>query len=157
MATKECEIKTELTGNDDFAGLVMDALGNFPNYATSVSGNQAKCDEISAPKVGMGFNTWQRGRAYSVITFNEADKTITISTSINGLTGGAWNGKYAGEICEMLASKLKNDMEKRKRSVKATVAALSPADEIKKFKDLLDQGIITQEEFDAKKKQLLGL
>ena len=31
------------------------------------------------------------------------------------------------------------------------------ADEIVKFKVLLDQGIITQEEFDAKKKQLLGL
>lgn len=33
----------------------------------------------------------------------------------------------------------------------------SAADELKKFKDLLDCGIITQEEFDAKKKQLLGL
>ena len=33
----------------------------------------------------------------------------------------------------------------------------SAADEIKKFKDLLDAGIITQEEFDTKKKQLLGL
>lgn len=31
------------------------------------------------------------------------------------------------------------------------------ADEIKKFKELLDGGIITQEEFDAKKKQLLGI
>lgn len=31
------------------------------------------------------------------------------------------------------------------------------ADEIKKFKELLDCGAITQEEFDAKKKQLLGL
>lgn len=31
------------------------------------------------------------------------------------------------------------------------------ADEIKKFKELLDSGAITQEEFDAKKKQLLGL
>jgi hypothetical protein len=30
-------------------------------------------------------------------------------------------------------------------------------DEIKKYKELLDEGIITQEEFDAKKKQLLGL
>lgn len=37
------------------------------------------------------------------------------------------------------------------------VQALSSADELKKFKDLLDSGIITQEEFDAKKKQLLGL
>ena len=35
--------------------------------------------------------------------------------------------------------------------------ATSPAEELKKFKELLDMGIITQEEFDAKKKQLLGL
>lgn len=35
--------------------------------------------------------------------------------------------------------------------------AVSAADELKKFKDLLDGGVITQEEFDAKKKQLLGL
>ena len=33
----------------------------------------------------------------------------------------------------------------------------SPADELKKYKELLDMGIITQDEFDAKKKQLLGL
>ena len=31
------------------------------------------------------------------------------------------------------------------------------ADEIKKYKELLDQGAITQEEYDAKKKQILGL
>lgn len=34
---------------------------------------------------------------------------------------------------------------------------LSSADELKKYKDLLDSGIINQEEFDAKKNQLLGL
>lgn len=33
----------------------------------------------------------------------------------------------------------------------------SSADELKKFKELLDSGAITQEEYDAKKKQLLGL
>lgn len=37
------------------------------------------------------------------------------------------------------------------------VAGNSAADEIKKFKSLLDEGIITQEEFDAKKKELLKL
>lgn len=31
------------------------------------------------------------------------------------------------------------------------------ADELKKYKDLLDDGAITQEEFEAKKKELLGL
>ena len=30
-------------------------------------------------------------------------------------------------------------------------------DELKKYKEMLDQGLITQEDFDAKKKQLLGL
>ena len=35
--------------------------------------------------------------------------------------------------------------------------ANSPAEELKKMKELLDMGIINQEEFDAKKKQLLGL
>lgn len=33
----------------------------------------------------------------------------------------------------------------------------SSADELKKYKELLDDGVITQEEFDAKKKQILGL
>lgn len=45
--------------------------------------------------------------------------------------------------------------------IKAPVATqsttVSAADELKKFKELLDMGVITQEEFDAKKKQLLGL
>ena len=34
---------------------------------------------------------------------------------------------------------------------------VSAADELKKFKDLLDMGVISQEEFDAKKKELLNL
>ena len=33
---------------------------------------------------------------------------------------------------------------------------MSTADEIQKFKDLLDQGVITQEEFDKKKEELLN-
>ncbi len=37
------------------------------------------------------------------------------------------------------------------------IQASSAADELKKFKELLDMGVITQAEFDSKKKQLLGL
>lgn len=40
---------------------------------------------------------------------------------------------------------------------KSAPSAASPMDELKKLKELLDMGIVTQEEFDAKKKQLLGL
>lgn len=39
----------------------------------------------------------------------------------------------------------------------SVVQQVFAADELKKFKELLDSGILTQEEFDAKKKQLLGL
>lgn len=35
--------------------------------------------------------------------------------------------------------------------------ASSPIEELKQYKELMDMGVITQEEFDAKKKQLLGL
>lgn len=34
---------------------------------------------------------------------------------------------------------------------------ISKADEIRKYKELLDDGIITEEEFDKKKKELLGI
>ena len=40
------------------------------------------------------------------------------------------------------------------------ISATAPTDavaEIKKYKDLLDSGIITEEEFTAKKKQLMGI
>lgn len=157
MATKTSEFSTEISGNEEFGCLIMDALGDFPNYATSVSGNTAKCDEITAPKVGMGFNKWQRGRAYSIITYDSTEKTISVETTIQGLCGAAFNGKYAGEICEMLASKIKNQQIKQKKEKTVLAPASSSADELKKFKELLDSGVISQEEFDLKKKQLLGL
>ena len=49
------------------------------------------------------------------------------------------------------------DNYKNNDAVQITGSASSSADEILKYKNLLEQGIITQEEFDAKKKQLLGL
>ncbi len=41
--------------------------------------------------------------------------------------------------------------------IKESYSSNGTSDEIMKFKELLDKGVITQEEFDAKKKQLLGL
>ncbi len=41
--------------------------------------------------------------------------------------------------------------------IQLTSSAASSADEIMKFKELLDSGVITQEEFDAKKKEILGV
>ena len=43
------------------------------------------------------------------------------------------------------------------KQVNNAFLGISNADEILKYKKLLDMGIITQDEFEAKKKQLLGL
>lgn len=52
----------------------------------------------------------------------------------------------------------KEEFESEKSAISNTSHSnISTADELKKFKELLDMGVITQEEFDAKKKQLLGL
>ena len=49
-------------------------------------------------------------------------------------------------------------VERQKNKNESTVDANDHAtDELKKYKDLLDNGVITKEEFDAKKKQILGL
>lgn len=63
---------------------------------------------------------------------------------------------------QQIVSELSYAIESSKNAANNTTTtnvyqAQSAADEILKFKQLLDNGIITQEEFDAKKKQLLGL
>lgn len=53
-------------------------------------------------------------------------------------------------------SEMKAGEEQQKQNNEAPRAS-SHIEEIKQYKELLDMGIITQEEFDVKKKQLLGL
>lgn len=65
-----------------------------------------------------------------------------------------------GEDTKKIKEKLEEGIKAcESKANKTTIVqgAISAADELKKFKELLDMGIITQEEFDVKKKQLLGL
>ena len=84
--------------------------------------------------------------------------TITVATS-SGITKFALIRNYK-EIGSALSQKIN---ERQENTASATVVSApivqqsSAMDELKKLKDLLDAGIITQEEFEAKKKQLLGL
>ncbi len=64
------------------------------------------------------------------------------------------------EIHSAIAKLLVERQDASKKVVETVVKQeihQSNADELKKYKDLLDNNIISQEEFDAKKKQLLGL
>jgi len=66
--------------------------------------------------------------------------------------------KNKSEIHTMINTLLIERQKTEKSIVNSNLTVpSSSADELKKFKELLDNGTITQEEFDAKKKQLLGL
>ena len=69
------------------------------------------------------------------------------------------DGEPPVEAVEAMSAALKQMIHAYADAQAVNVAApqLSAADELVKFKGLLDSGVITQEEFDAKKKQLLGL
>lgn len=80
---------------------------------------------------------------------------ITITSSSGHVTFfGVLNQE---EINDKLTSLIKTKEEKNTESTTIITQSSSNAEELAKFKKLLDDGIITQEEFDAKKKQLLGL
>ena len=86
-----------------------------------------------------------------------AFKSISVATSSGRISFSAI--KNRNEIHKIISDLLVERQNQAPKSAATVVntPATSNADELKKFKELLDAGIITQEEFDAKKKQLLGL
>lgn len=109
--------------------------------------------------------------------FSEAIKEYSLSEvraincSGNGLTGGQLEIQTLTETVQVLISYKKELMRQlqtlvsdllKNYKIQAAMSSRQPqtcsaADEILKLKNLLDVGAITQEEFDAKKKQLLNL
>ena len=63
----------------------------------------------------------------------------------------------ANNICEKVHEVLLSMDDSRTAQPQIQIQQTSSADEILKYKNLLDMGIITQDEFEQKKKQLLGL
>lgn len=71
---------------------------------------------------------------------------------------GISNRDKIHKVIRKLLIERQSENKKEKTSVThITQEAQSSADELRKYKELLDCGVITQEEFDAKKKQLLGI
>ena len=85
------------------------------------------------------------------------------TTSLSGIAVGTSSGKIAfkaienhfdvhSAITDLLSQKQDSSVPQTSKSETS-----NSFDELKNLKELLDSGIISQEEFDAKKKQLLGL
>ena len=97
------------------------------------------------------------------------DSVSSVGTSaLKGIAVGTSSGKISFKliknqseihdvISKLLAERQTTEKNTSEPTVTQTVVESSSADEIKKFKELLDMGVISQEEFDEKKKQLLNL
>lgn len=135
-------ITTEVTIGSLFTGNVTD--GSKEIYYSDVISVQAK-----APSVTLGYIQLETA---SVMMNNDKDNFFnenTFTYNESDLPNG-----LADEVVKYIKDKV-SEFKKAKNA--PVVAQISAADELKKFKELLDMEIITQEEFDAKKKELLGL
>lgn len=114
-------------------------------------------DRRSALTVGDTFVTCQKGAGKSMqVMFKDI-----ISVETTGLKGLKLSG--SGIKFKIILIKngaiLKSAIMDKKiaSSNESNVSDIKGTDTIKKYKELLDSGVITQEEFDTKKKQLLNL
>lgn len=93
------------------------------------------------------------------------DSVSAVATgSMNGIAVATSSGrivfkliKNRDEIHKAVSELLINRQKSAAAAMHKKETPLSNADELKKYRELLDMGIISQEEFDAKKKQLLDL
>lgn len=93
--------------------------------------------------------TKSRGALLGVLTID------TLSEKVNVAVDKETTDRIARSLNEIIFD-LKGE-ETNSQNTTTITTNVSSADEIRKFKQLLDEGIITQEEFDLKKRELLGL
>lgn len=125
-------------------------LGGVGAIVGGVTGGKKSKSIINSLKIKITVNDFQNPTVY--INF------IKTKTKADGFIYKTSYGA-AQQILSALAliQKQNNNQQIESSSDEPTNAAVSQADEILKFKALLDSGVITQEEFDAKKRQLLNL
>lgn len=94
------------------------------------------------------------------VTTKNQDRPIVYLNLINAeFKKSGFIYKQASKSIQEILSKFQivvDELEREKGITKESSSNFSVADEIKKFKELLDMGAITQEEFDTKKKELLS-
>lgn len=99
---------------------------------------------------GLSINTINRSKISSVSSSGTFLANITINEGTVVYLIEGLRRDLAESLCSMISSPIKVETNE---STKQT----SSADEIRKYKSLFDDGIINQEEFDKKKKELLGI
>lgn len=120
-------------------------FGGVGAIVGGVTGKRKTTDVCNSLRLKITIDSINNPVAY--INFIES-KTKKDSSGYRVISGAA---QECLSILQLICDKQKG------KEKETTDSSPSPADEIRRFKQLLDEGIITQEEFDKKKKQLLGL
>ena len=120
------------------------------SYKLTVSDKKVSGEVLFGKKIDLPIDSVS---ATSVISLFKGVRVSTSSGKISFLAI-----KNATEIYQAINNLLVERQKSKPKTETTTIVQNSDeADMLKKYKDLLDSGVITQEEFDAKKKQLLGL
>lgn len=91
--------------------------------------------------------TFKKKALSGIITFDTIKETLTVTMPV-----------YPAKLVYEGIQEVLNQIRQSKNNANAiNTVSTSAADELLKFKQLLDMGVISQEEFEQKKKQLLDL
>ena len=125
-------------------------------YLATVGCEIAVTDKRIYGKVAFGKRVDLPLDSVSAVATTAFTQGVSVSTSSGRITFLflAKKEEIAGTIRSLLVDRQQKPVATT--TIKQEIPQ-SNADELKKYKELLDGGVITQEEFDKKKKQLLGL
>ena len=155
--TKTFEFKSNskfnVSVNDNNVTIEIKGFTNFLNKGGSKGAKSIPIKAITAIQYKKpSFTTGYVQFAYSGSQETKGG-TFSAVKDENTITFTQKEQTLAEEMIELIEEKRANAHS----SNQASIQAISAADEILKFKQLLDEGILTQDEFDTKKKQLLGI
>jgi Short C-terminal domain len=114
----------------------------------SITGMQIKKPGLMAGYIQFAFSGGKEQNGRSVLDATKDENTIMCNSK----------SQYEGFLtAKELIEKYQDELDKGTSSTTTVLNEVSAADEIKKLAELRDSGILTEEEFSAKKKQLLGI
>ncbi|KQL52679.1 hypothetical protein AN964_03500 [Heyndrickxia shackletonii] len=90
--------------------------------------------------------SFKKGMVFGVLTIDTLNEIFNVALD-----------KYSAEAINNNIHQVLDEVRNVSKQPQVITSTVSAADELKKFKELLDMGVLTEDEFNAKKKQLLGI
>ena len=136
--------KIEITRKGFFALIFQGLKGTKTIPISEIRSIQVKPAGLTVGYIQFGISGGIENRG-GVQAAHQDENTVTFSN------------RSTNQQAKNIKDYIENIIVKNENLQKTRIQSVSNADEIKKYKELLDEGIITQEEFEIKKKQLLDI